>query len=174
MQRWLFGGLIFVSSLLLVGSMVGVLAGAWAWIEVERAKKEVQSGWTLKPVVVTSLDVPAETILDFAHIQQRRVPEGMITPSVVLPESVNHVVQQVIFEDRPAGSILRWTSFDLDPKEGYCGDLLSGRERPPFTGRGPCDEGEVRAGRIEDGVAHLECRGADGEVGRKASWQVGS
>ena len=97
---------------LVIALVLGVLAGAFAWMTIERKKKEVQEGWTLKPVIVASRDVPEGTILDFDMIQQRRIPEQFVTGSVVKPESANHVVQQKVLVPLQRGDPVLWSHFE--------------------------------------------------------------
>ncbi len=97
---------------LLVALVLGLTAGAFAWLGIMKEKSDARRGWNLVPVVVAGQDISEGTVVTFDMIQQRQVPEQFVTSSVVKPDSASYVANQKILVPVQAGDPLLWTQFE--------------------------------------------------------------
>lgn len=97
---------------LLVAIVLGVLAGAMAFLSVKKKEREVKAGWNLVPVLVASDSIGEGTVITYDMISQRAVPEQFVTSSVIKPDSANYIVGQKILVPLQAGDPLLWSQFE--------------------------------------------------------------
>ena len=97
---------------LIVAIVLGVLAGAVAYLSIKKKEREVKAGWNLVPVVVAADSVSEGTIITYDMISQRPVPEQFVTSSVIKPDSANYVVGQKVLVPLQAGDPLLWSQFE--------------------------------------------------------------
>lgn len=97
---------------LVIAIVLGLLAGAFSWMTVERERSAVRKGWVLKPVVVASRDIPEGTILDMDMLQQRQIPEQFVTRSVVRPDKVQHIIGKKVIVQLQRGDPILWSNFE--------------------------------------------------------------
>lgn len=97
---------------LLVAIVLGVLAGAMAYLSVKKKEREVKAGWNLVPVLVASDNVAEGTVITYDMIAQRAVPEQFVTSSVIKPDSANYIVGQKILVPLQGGDPLLWSQFE--------------------------------------------------------------
>ena len=97
---------------LLVAIVLGVLAGAMAYLSVKKKEREVKAGWNLVPVLVASDAVTEGTVITYDMISQRAVPEQFVTSSVIKPDSANYIVGQKVLVPLQAGDPLLWSQFE--------------------------------------------------------------
>jgi len=97
---------------LLVAIVLGVLAGAVAYLSIKKKEREVKAGWNLVPVVVAADAVNEGTIITYDMISQRPVPEQFVTSSVIKPDSANYIVGQKVLVPLQAGDPLLWSQFE--------------------------------------------------------------
>ncbi len=89
-------------------AIIGFLAGVVGCALVKNAARIARAGWNLTPVVVVNVDVAPGTKLTSDMLSQRPVPEQFVTASVVKPDSVHYVVDQVVSVPMHAGDPLYW------------------------------------------------------------------
>jgi len=97
---------------LMIAVILGLLAGAIAYMGVQREKKRVQAGWNLVPVIVANQDIPEGTQISFDMVSQRPIPEQFVTSSVVKPDSASYVVGQKVLVPVQNGDPLLWSQFE--------------------------------------------------------------
>jgi pilus assembly protein CpaB len=97
---------------LLVAIVLGILAGAVAFLSIKKKEREVKAGWNLVPVVVAADAINEGTIITFDMISQRPVPEQFVTSSVIKPDSANYIVGQKVLVPLQAGDPLLWSQFE--------------------------------------------------------------
>ena len=97
---------------LLVAIVLGVLAGAVAYLSIKKKEREVKAGWNLVPVVVAADAINEGTIITFDMVSQRPVPEQFVTSSVIKPDSANYIVGQKVLVPLQAGDPLLWSQFE--------------------------------------------------------------
>lgn len=97
---------------LLVAMVLGVLAGAMAYLSVKKKEREVKAGWNLVPVLVSGDAIAEGTVITYDMISQRAVPEQFVTSSVIKPDSANYIVGQKILVPLQAGDPLLWSQFE--------------------------------------------------------------
>jgi pilus assembly protein CpaB len=97
---------------LLVAVLLGVLAGAVAYLSLKRQERIVKAGWNLVPVVVAADAINEGTIITFDMVSQRPVPEQFVTSSVIKPDSANYIVGQKVLVPLQAGDPLLWSQFE--------------------------------------------------------------
>ncbi|MBS2030884.1 MAG: Flp pilus assembly protein CpaB [Deltaproteobacteria bacterium] len=97
---------------LLVAIVLGVLAGAMAYLSVKKKEREVKAGWNLVPVLVASDAITEGTVITYDMISQRAVPEQFVTSSVIKPDSANYIVGQKVLVPLQAGDPLLWSQFE--------------------------------------------------------------
>jgi Flp pilus assembly protein CpaB len=85
----------------LLGPIVGTLA-------VKKKAREVKAGWNLVPVLVAAMDLPAGTTLATSALEQRSVPEQLVTTSLVKPERLSQVTGKQLVGPMKAGEPLTW------------------------------------------------------------------
>jgi pilus assembly protein CpaB len=84
--------------------------------EIEKAKAELEKtrrGWTLVPVAVASVDLPAGAVVTPDNISQRSVPAQFVTSSVVKPDAASYLVNQKVLVPVQAGDWFLWSQFDV-------------------------------------------------------------
>lgn len=101
---------------IVVGLGVGLVVGGFgagfaAFTLVKKAEKEARAGWVLVPVVVAARDLEPGEPVAVTDMQQRSVPEQLVTSSVVRPESATFLVDQKLSVPVQQGEPLRWTYF---------------------------------------------------------------
>src|SRR4051812_46927445 len=97
---------------LLVAIVLGVLAGAVAYLSIKKKEREVKAGWNLVPVVVAADSVSEGTVVTYDMISQRPIPEQFVTSSVIKPDSANYIVGQKVLVPLQAGDALLWSQFE--------------------------------------------------------------
>jgi len=97
---------------LLVAIVLGVLAGAVAYLSIKKKEREVKAGWNLVPVVVAADSVNEGTVVTYDMISQRPIPEQFVTSSVIKPDSANYIVGQKVLVPLQAGDPLLWSQFE--------------------------------------------------------------
>lgn len=79
---------------------------------------------TLVPIVVATRDLPAGSTVTFDDLSQRSVPAGLVTSSVVRPDSAAYINNQKLLLPVLAGDPMQWSFF-----ESLHGDLLEACEK---------------------------------------------
>ena len=97
---------------LFIAVTLGLVAGAVAYLGVQREKRRITEGWRLVPVIVASQDIPEGTPVSVEMLSLRPIPEQFVTSSVVKPDSVNFVVGQKILVPVQAGDPVLWTQLE--------------------------------------------------------------
>lgn len=135
---------------IVVGLGVGLVVGGFgagfvSFTLVKKAEKEARAGWMLAPVVVAQEDFAPGQVLKVDDVAQRSVPEQLVTPSLVRPDSAAYVIGQTLTVPVQAGEPLRWAFFatateKLEPGETRLSeecqralDLQPNRPRPDRT-----------------------------------------
>lgn|GEM_PF-2682607 len=78
----------------------------------EKTNVEVETtGWKLVPVVVAAKDLAEGTIVTAADLEQRDVPEFMVTTTVVRAKALNYIVAHQLLVQAQAGDLMAWTLF---------------------------------------------------------------
>ena len=114
---------------LIVAIVLGVLAGAVAYLSIKKKEREVKAGWNLVPVVVAADSVSEGTIITYDMISQRPVPEQFVTSSVIKPDSANYVVGQKVLVPLQAGDPLLWSQFETSKASARRSSHRSGLRR---------------------------------------------
>ncbi|MGC4116464.1 MAG: Flp pilus assembly protein CpaB [Myxococcales bacterium] len=97
---------------LIIAIVLGLLAGAVAYLGIDREKKRVKAGWNLVPVIVANQDIAEGTAVSFEMVSQRPIPEQFVTSSVVKPDSASYVIGQRVLVPLQAGDPLLWSQFE--------------------------------------------------------------
>ena len=97
---------------LIIAVILGLVAGAVAYMGVEREKRRVKAGWNLVPVIVASSDIAEGTQISLEMVSQRPIPEQFVTSSVIKPDSVSFVAGQRVLVPLQAGDPLLWSQFE--------------------------------------------------------------
>ncbi|MBN1206406.1 MAG: hypothetical protein JXB05_15955 [Myxococcaceae bacterium] len=66
----------------------------------------------LVPIVVASRDLPIGTTVTWDEMSQRSVPAGLVTSSVVKPDSASYINNQKLLVPVLAGDPLLWSFFE--------------------------------------------------------------
>ncbi len=97
---------------LIIAIVLGLLAGAVAYLGIDREKKRVKAGWNLVPVIVANQDIPEGTQVSFDMVSQRPIPEQFVTSSVVKPDSASYIIGQKVLVPLQSGDPLLWSQFE--------------------------------------------------------------
>lgn len=97
---------------LIIAIVLGLIAGAVAYMGIEREKKRVKAGWNLVPVIVANQDIAEGTAVSFEMVSQRPIPEQFVTSSVVKPDSASYVIGQRVLVPLQSGDALLWSQFE--------------------------------------------------------------
>jgi pilus assembly protein CpaB len=97
---------------LLVAAVLGLLAGAMAYVAVLRQEREARAGWNLVEVVVAAQDIAEGTAATEEMLGKRKMPEQFVTRSVIKPDSAHLLIGQKILVPVQAGDPLLWTQFE--------------------------------------------------------------
>jgi len=97
---------------LIIAIVLGLIAGAVAYMGIEREKKRVKAGWNLVPVIVANQDIAEGTAVTFEMVSQRPIPEQFVTSSVVKPDSASYIIGQRVLVPLQAGDPLLWSQFE--------------------------------------------------------------
>lgn len=97
---------------LVIAIVLGLVAGAIAYMGIESEKKRVKAGWNLVPVIVAAQDIPEGTQVSFDMVSQRPIPEQFVTSSVVKPDSSSYIVGQKVLVPLQSGDPLLWSQFE--------------------------------------------------------------
>jgi len=97
---------------LIIAIVLGLIAGAIAYMGIEREKKRVKAGWNLVPVIVANQDIPEGTQVSFDMVSQRPIPEQFVTSSVVKPDSASYIIGQKVLVPLQNGDALLWSQFE--------------------------------------------------------------
>lgn len=74
-------------------------------VEVETA------GWKMVPLVVAAHDIPEGTRVTNADLEQREVPEFLVTTSLVKANAVGYILKQKLLVPVQAGDFMVWSAF---------------------------------------------------------------
>lgn len=96
---------------LVIGIVLGILAGIMAMVALTNKEKEIKKGWNLQEVVVAGEDVTEGTRLELSMIAKRRIPEQFITKSTIRPKDVEKILGQTIVVNLHEGDPLQWSHF---------------------------------------------------------------
>ncbi len=99
----------FVLGGLLLGTAV---TSAISVASVGPRVKQVQQGWSLRPVVVVAVDVAEGSVLTAEMITQASFPEQFVTPSMVSPDEVGPLLGRRLTLPLLAGDALVASSLD--------------------------------------------------------------
>ena len=70
------------------------------------------AGWKLVPVLVATRDLAEDTVVTKEMIEQRKVPEPLLSTSQVRPDAANYILNQRLLVPVQAGDMLLWTAFE--------------------------------------------------------------
>jgi pilus assembly protein CpaB len=96
---------------LVIGIVLGVLAGIMAMFALSNKEKQIRRGWNLQEVVVASEDVTEGSRLELSMIAKRTIPEQFITKSTIRPKDVEKILGQTIVVNLHTGDPLQWSHF---------------------------------------------------------------
>jgi pilus assembly protein CpaB len=90
---------------------------------------------SLVPIVIASRDLPAGSTVTWDDISQRSVPAGLVTSSVVRPDSASYINNQKLVLPVLAGDAMQWSYFEslhgelLEPCARFSGEDLSAEQQ---------------------------------------------
>jgi pilus assembly protein CpaB len=96
---------------LIIGIVLGILAGIMAMVALSNKEREIKRGWNLEEVVVSAEDVTEGTRLEINMIAKRKIPEQFVTKSTIRPKDVEKVLGQTIVVNLHEGDPLQWSNF---------------------------------------------------------------
>jgi len=96
---------------LVIGMVLGLLAGLMAWVALSSKEKEIKRGWNLQEVVVAAEEITEGTKLEISQLAKRMMPEQFVTKSTIKPKDVDKVVGQVVVVNLHEGDPLQWSQF---------------------------------------------------------------
>jgi pilus assembly protein CpaB len=108
---------------------LGLLAFVVSWSAIKKREADVQKGWSLVPVVVTSVDLSEGTTITMDMVSQRSIPEQFVTASVVKPDSANYIVGQKVLVPLQAGDPLLWSQFETSKASERLANKVNKRAR---------------------------------------------
>jgi pilus assembly protein CpaB len=127
---------------LLVAIVLGVLAGAVAYLSIKKKEREVKAGWNLVPVVVASDSINEGTIITYDMISQRPIPEQFVTSSVIKPDSASYIVNQKVLVPLAPGDPLLWSQFETSKATEKLSTIIQKKGRAITVGiNGPASVG---------------------------------
>lgn len=86
--------------------------------EAEAMAVQVEgSGWNLKPVLVSLLDLEEGTVVTASMFEERPMPDAMLTSSVVKPDSARFIVGQKLNVPVQKGDLVLWSAFETVKKK---------------------------------------------------------
>jgi pilus assembly protein CpaB len=97
---------------LFIALVLALVAGAVAYMGVEREKRRVRAGFNPIPVIVASQDITEGTTITLDLLSQRAVPEQFVTSSVVKPDSASYIIGQKLLVPVQAGDLMLWSQFE--------------------------------------------------------------
>jgi pilus assembly protein CpaB len=96
---------------LIIGIVLGILAGIMAMVALKNKEREVTRGWSLQEVVVAAEDVTEGAHLEISMIAKRKIPEQFITKSTIRPKDVEKILGQTVVVNLHEGDPLQWSHF---------------------------------------------------------------
>jgi pilus assembly protein CpaB len=97
---------------LLILAMLPLLASACS--EVSAAEPSASARVA---IVVALRDLPAGSTLTYDDIAQRSIPAGLVSSSVLTPDSASYVINHKLTLPLLAGDPVQWTFFESSPQQ---------------------------------------------------------
>ncbi|MCC6336435.1 MAG: hypothetical protein IT380_20915 [Myxococcales bacterium] len=91
-----------------LAALMAWVASAGAWAEEPRVA-----------VVVAAVDIRAGETVTIEMISQRSVAKGLVTSSVVKPDSASYLIDQRVLVPVLAGDLLLWSQFETTKAEHH-------------------------------------------------------
>jgi len=103
--------------------LFGVIVGEVGLSLLKKGERDAKANWHLVPVVVAGRDLAPGSKLTTGELSYRVMPREMLTSSVVMPESAEHVLNQPLTVPVRDGDPLQWSFFltGVPPREGIEG-----------------------------------------------------
>jgi pilus assembly protein CpaB len=111
-RKWMIA-LGLVTGMVVGGIGSGVLVGAMGFFAARSAGQEAREGWNLVPAVVAARALEPGEKPSRDAFAQRNVPEQLLTASVVKPDSVAYVTDQMITVPLHSGDLVHWGFFSV-------------------------------------------------------------
>lgn len=157
---------LFLLAALLGASGVAVTAYA----SLAKRRHDARAGWSLRPVVVASVDLEAGSRLTLEQVSQRSVPEQFVVPEMVTPDQVGQVAGRVLTSPLLAGDPVLMTDFAdrthaealvscvrqvtpaVEATAAQAAEAALQRFEPPHDSRGEAEEPPMPATDAQGGV----------------------
>ena len=97
---------------LFIAIALALVAGAVAYLGIQREKARVRVGWNPIPVIVANQDIAEGSTLTYDMVSQRPIPEQFVTSSVVKPDSASYLIGQKVLVPVQAGDPMLWSQFE--------------------------------------------------------------
>ena len=98
------------------GVVIGVavalaLVGGTSALAISSKRRQVMSGWELRPALVFTADVPEGSTVTLENLSERPLPEQFLSGSAISPADARLIVGHKVGFAAQAGAVVRWAHF---------------------------------------------------------------